>query len=129
MGYSKYNTTRFQKDVPVKEGEIYDVEIEGMGEKGDGIAKVRGYVIIVPGVKKGDKVKIKVTAVRGRVSFGEVVGEAEEAPAETEEAAEEEVAAEEEEKQEGSEEESEEDVPAEEESEEEAPEEEEKKGE
>ena len=62
--------------IPVKEGDTYDVEIEGIGEKGDGIAKVNGYVIIVPNVKKGDMVKIRVNAVRGKVSFGEVIGEA-----------------------------------------------------
>lgn len=61
--------------IPVKEGETYDVEIEGIGEKGDGIAKVNGYVIIVPGVKKGDNVKVRINAVRGKVSFGEVIGE------------------------------------------------------
>lgn len=77
MAYSKYNTARFRGDIPVKEGETYDVVIEGVGEKGDGIAKVQGYVLIVPNAKKGDKVKVKVTAVRGKVSFGEVVGEAE----------------------------------------------------
>jgi len=63
--------------IPVQEGETYDVEIEGIGEKGDGIAKVKGYVIIVPNVKKGDKVKVKINAVRGKVSFGEVIGQAE----------------------------------------------------
>lgn len=62
--------------IPVQEGEEYDVEIEGIGEKGDGIAKINGYVVIVPNVQKGDKVKVKVNAVRGKVSFGEVVGEA-----------------------------------------------------
>ena len=61
--------------IPVKEGDIYDVEIEGIGDKGDGIAKVQGYVIVIPNVKKGDHVKVKVNAVRGKVSFGEVVGE------------------------------------------------------
>lgn len=63
--------------IPVKEGDTYDVEIEGIGDKGDGIAKVQGYVIVVPNVKKGDRVKVKINAVRGKVSFGEVVGEAE----------------------------------------------------
>ncbi len=61
--------------IPVKEGEVYEVEVEGVGEKGDGIAKVNGYVIIVPNTNKGDKVKVKVTAVRGKVSFGEVVSD------------------------------------------------------
>ena len=62
-------------EIPVKEGDTYDVEIEGIGEKGDGIARVNGYVIIVPNVQKGEKVKVKVNAVRGKVSFGEVIGE------------------------------------------------------
>jgi len=79
-------------DIPIKEGETYDVEIEGIGEKGDGIARISNYVIIVPNVQKGDKVKVKVNAVRGKVSFGEVVGEASESdiPAKEEEASQEE---------------------------------------
>ncbi len=75
MMHNSGRPSRFGQ-IPVKEGEIYDVEIEGIGEKGDGIAKISGYVIIVPNVKKGDRVKVKVNAVRGKVSFGEVVGEA-----------------------------------------------------
>jgi predicted RNA-binding protein with TRAM domain len=62
-----------QEPIPVKEGEIYEVTIEGIGEKGDGIAKVQGFVIIVPHTQQGQRVKVKVTAVRGKVSFGEVV--------------------------------------------------------
>ncbi|MDP2666811.1 MAG: TRAM domain-containing protein [Candidatus Diapherotrites archaeon] len=59
--------------VPVKEGDIYDVVIEGIGEKGDGIAKVQGFVIVVPNTQQGQHVKVRVTAVRGKVSFGEVI--------------------------------------------------------
>jgi len=62
-----------KENIPVVEGETYDVVIEGIGDKGDGIARVEGYVIIVPGVQKGDSVAVKITAVRGTVSFGEVV--------------------------------------------------------
>ncbi len=77
FGESRGNRPRGGRGpIPVKEGDTYDVEIEGIGEKGDGIAKVNGYVIIVPGVKKGDMVKVRVNAVRGKVSFGEVIGEA-----------------------------------------------------
>lgn len=64
---------KFQKPIPVREGETYEVTIENIGEKGDGIAKVDGYVIIVPKTQKGEMVKVKVTAVRGKVSFGEVI--------------------------------------------------------
>ena len=88
MTFSKFNQKRFQKPIPVKEGEEYDVTIENVGEKGDGIAKVKGYVIIVPNAKKGERVKIKVNAIRGKVSFGEVIerleGEAEEGEGEPE---------------------------------------------
>ncbi|MBM3281899.1 MAG: TRAM domain-containing protein [Candidatus Diapherotrites archaeon] len=62
--------------VPVKEGDTYDVTIEGIGEKGDGIAKIQGFVIVVPKTQQGQRVKVRITAVRGKVSFGEVVGEA-----------------------------------------------------
>lgn len=60
-------------DIPVKAGEIYEVSINAVGEKGDGIAKVKGFVLFVPNVKKGDYVKIKITKVLTKVGFAEVV--------------------------------------------------------
>ena len=62
---------------PVKAGETYDVAINAVGEKGDGIARVKGFVLFVPNSKKGDYVKIKVTKVLKSVGFAEVVGVAE----------------------------------------------------
>jgi predicted RNA-binding protein with TRAM domain len=59
---------------PVEEGEQRRVEIEDIGEQGDGIARVeRGFVVIVPDTEKGERVAIKITDVRDRVAFGEVV--------------------------------------------------------
>ena len=58
---------------PVKEGDILDVTIEAVGDKGDGIAKKEGFVIFVPGTRTGDHVKIKVTKVFPKVSIAEVV--------------------------------------------------------
>lgn len=60
-------------DAPVKVGEVHEVSINSVGEKGDGIAKVKGFVLFVPNVKKGDYVKIKVTKVLQKVGFAEVV--------------------------------------------------------
>ncbi len=62
---------------PVKVGAELDVKIEGVGEKGDGIAKVQGFVLFVPGVKTGDEVRIKVTRVLSKVGFAEVIGRSE----------------------------------------------------
>ena len=39
-----------RRPIPVKEGDTYDVEIESVGEKGDGIGKIEGYVVIVPNI-------------------------------------------------------------------------------
>jgi len=62
---------------PVKIGEEYDVEIKEEGSRGDGIARVKNFVIFVANAKKGDKCKIKITEVRRRFAIGEKVGEAE----------------------------------------------------
>ncbi len=61
---------------PVKAGEEINVKIEAVGEKGDGIAKVKGFVIFVPNTKQGDEVKVRVTKVLKKVAFGESIGEA-----------------------------------------------------
>ncbi|MBD3303955.1 TRAM domain-containing protein [Candidatus Woesearchaeota archaeon] len=67
---------------PVNQGDVLELEIEAVGEKGDGIARKDGFVLFVPGVKEGDRVKVKVTRVLRKVGFAEVVGEGAEAPAE-----------------------------------------------
>jgi len=65
---------------PVSEGDTLEVNIEAVGTKGDGIAKIRGFVLFVPGVKEGDAVKIKITKVLEKVGFAEVIGKAEPRP-------------------------------------------------
>lgn len=69
---------------PVKVGDELDVKIESVGEKGDGIAKVKGFVLFVPNTKEGDEVKVKITRVLRKVGFADVIGEGS-APKEEEE--------------------------------------------
>ena len=59
---------------PVNVGDELDLTIEAVGEKGDGIAKIKGFVIFVPGTKQGETVKVKINKVLRKVGFGEVVG-------------------------------------------------------
>lgn len=59
---------------PVNVGDELDVKIEAVGEKGDGVAKVKGFVLFVPGTQAGQEVKIRVTRVLKKVGFAEVVG-------------------------------------------------------
>jgi predicted RNA-binding protein with TRAM domain len=59
---------------PVEEGEQRTVEIEDIGDQGDGIARVeRGFVVIVPDTKQSERVTIEITGVRENVAFAEVV--------------------------------------------------------
>jgi predicted RNA-binding protein with TRAM domain len=58
---------------PVEEGEERTVEIEDIGEQGDGLARVeRGFVVIVPDTETGERVRIEVTDVKQNVAFGDV---------------------------------------------------------
>jgi predicted RNA-binding protein with TRAM domain len=59
---------------PVEEGETREVEIEDLGEQGDGITRVeRGFVVIVPDTKESERVNIEITDVRQNVAFAEIV--------------------------------------------------------
>ncbi|MBN1386782.1 TRAM domain-containing protein [Candidatus Woesearchaeota archaeon] len=66
----------FSGGAPVQIGEEVDAKIEAVGAKGDGIARVKGFVIFVPGVNAGDEVRIRITKVLQKVGFGELIGEA-----------------------------------------------------
>ncbi|MBA7501895.1 hypothetical protein ES706_00470 [subsurface metagenome] len=60
---------------PVNVGDIQDVKIESKGKSGDGIARIQGFVVFVPGTNSGDEVKVRITAVRQRFATAEVVTE------------------------------------------------------
>jgi len=66
---------RFRSNAPkpVKVGEEYDVEITETGSKGDGIARIKNFVVFVPGSKKGDKKHIKIKEVRNKFAVGEII--------------------------------------------------------
>jgi predicted RNA-binding protein with TRAM domain len=62
--------------VPVNVGDEVDVKIEAVGEKGDGVAKVKGFVLFVPNVKEGELVRIRITKILRKVGFAESIGPA-----------------------------------------------------
>jgi translation initiation factor 2 subunit 2 len=61
-----------QKDV-IEEGETYELRVESVGNKGDGIAKVDKYLIFIPSTVKGEVVKAKIKKISGTLAFAEVV--------------------------------------------------------
>lgn len=56
-------------------GNVYEVMIQDIGSKGDGIAKVDKYVIYVPGTAKGSVVKVKIENIHGNTAFARLVQE------------------------------------------------------
>lgn len=68
---------------PVEVGKEYNVTISDTSRRGDGIAKVDGFVVFVPGTKLGQNVRIKVTQVSERFASGQVIPSSDPAPATT----------------------------------------------
>ncbi|AFV24295.1 translation initiation factor IF-2 subunit beta [Methanolobus psychrophilus R15] len=69
----KRRSTAPVKQDAIEEGKEYEVHIDAVGSKGDGIAKVDKYTIFVPGAAKGQAVKIKVKRLSGTLAFAEKV--------------------------------------------------------
>ena len=74
MSY-RFGSSRPRYDVrkPVELDEEYEAEIEDMSRRGDGIARVEGFVIFVPNTKQGENVKFKITRVGNRFATGELI--------------------------------------------------------
>lgn len=63
-----------RSDPPVEEGERRTVEIESLGDQGDGVTRVeRGFVVIVSDTSPGERVTVEITNVRENVAFADVV--------------------------------------------------------
>jgi len=60
---------------PVNVGDTHDVKIESKGKGGDGIARIQGFVVFVPGTNPGDELKVRISAVQRRFATAEVVTE------------------------------------------------------
>ena len=54
---------------PVRVEEELDVEIVDQGSEGDGIAKIEGYTLFVPGGETGERYRVRVEDVKPRFGF------------------------------------------------------------
>ncbi|MFC1787187.1 translation initiation factor IF-2 subunit beta [Halobacteriota archaeon] len=63
--------TEIKKEM--QEGEVYEVRIDAIGSKGDGIAKMDKYTIFIPNVTKGSIVKARIKKISGTLAFAELV--------------------------------------------------------
>ena len=58
---------------PVEVGKEYDVQVTETSYKGDGVARVQGFVIFVKNGKTGENVQVKVNSVGSRFAIAEIV--------------------------------------------------------
>jgi predicted RNA-binding protein with TRAM domain len=58
---------------PVEEGKEYELDIKETSRRGDGVARIEGFVIFVPQTRPGDHVKVKIISVGPRFATGEVL--------------------------------------------------------
>jgi len=71
-GSSNYGNRSFGSK-PVEVGKEYNVQITEISRQGDGVARIRGFVIFVKGGRIGQDVKVKVTSVGEKFAKAEVV--------------------------------------------------------
>jgi len=64
---------RFNLKKPVELDKEYEAKIQDMSRRGDGIAKIEGFIIFVPNTRQGEHVKFKITSVGNRFAIGELV--------------------------------------------------------
>lgn len=63
------------REKALEEGQIYELTIQDIGRKGDGIAKVGDYTIFVAGTAKGATVKAEIEKIAGKIAFARVARE------------------------------------------------------
>jgi predicted RNA-binding protein with TRAM domain len=71
--YNSNSESGFDREAPVELGQEYEAEIEDISRRGDGIAKIEGFVVFVPDTKKGDHVKFKITKIGRKFAVAEIV--------------------------------------------------------
>jgi len=76
------NRPGFTAPAPIEAGKEYSVEIFELSRKGDGLAKIKGFVVFVKDSKVGDKVRIKIESLGPRFALASIVGPAENVPEE-----------------------------------------------
>ncbi len=66
-------TNLYNLKKPVEVDKEYEAEIEDMSRRGDGVAKIEGFVVFVSDTKQGEHAKFKITRVGSRFAIGELV--------------------------------------------------------
>jgi predicted RNA-binding protein with TRAM domain len=69
----RFGGSRFGGPKPVETGKEYDVQVTEISRKGDGVARVQGFIIFVKGGRVGQKARVRVTHVGDRFATAETI--------------------------------------------------------
>jgi 23S rRNA (uridine2552-2'-O)-methyltransferase len=58
---------------PVRQGDVMDLQIDSVGKSGDGVAMIENFAIIVKKSNLGDKLRVKIQAVKPNFAFAEIL--------------------------------------------------------
>jgi predicted RNA-binding protein with TRAM domain len=61
------------KEKPVKVGEEIEVTVSELSRRGDGVARIEGFVIFIPGTKQGTQAKIRIKEIRPNFATAELI--------------------------------------------------------
>ena len=61
------------KEKPVKVGEEIDVTVSEVSRRGDGVARIQGFVIFIPNTKQGMQAKIRIKEIRPNFATAELI--------------------------------------------------------
>ncbi|MEM3797627.1 MAG: TRAM domain-containing protein [Candidatus Bathyarchaeia archaeon] len=68
----RFNPGRpYFQTAPVKENQELEVVIDDIGSRGDGIARIQGYLIFIPNSKIGERVRVRILSVGGKFAIAE----------------------------------------------------------
>ncbi len=59
--------------IPVKKNNYYQLQIDALGNEGQGIGRIDNFTIFVPLALPGDKVKIKILKVKKKYAYGKII--------------------------------------------------------
>lgn len=57
----------------VKKNEIYEIEVEELGNKGEGVGRIDGFTIFLPTAITGDIVRAKIVVLKKKYGIGKVI--------------------------------------------------------
>jgi predicted RNA-binding protein with TRAM domain len=70
---AKSKRGRNSENLPVELGKEYEVDITEMSPNGEGVARVRGYLILIANAKLGNRVKVKINRLDSMSAEAEIV--------------------------------------------------------